>query len=582
MKDTYETSVLENYNHDNYASMVMQACDGFKYNESSKLIHYSDLHAEIPERSYSLEEYANVTTGELPICFMREKDGKLRVVTTPRTHALIIGATGSGKTQSISLPFAELMARSKQKPSMVITDPKKEIYYATAASFRDEGYDIKIIDFTNFQNTDRWNPRTPIFRHYHKLINVKKQVSVREVDGKLYNEFQGKIYKSQDELDFAINAEELIHNSEIDVRIDTITELICVTEDGKKDEWLAGAKNIFKAIIHGMLEDSVPNDRGYPLVTEETFSIDTLIKIFDSFEGSGENCDNGYFSERDHSSSKAYQLASGNLLLSSAQTSCGFTSMLASSMSKYRDSAIRQVTCGNSFSFEDFDDGKKPTVIYIVFKDETSTYDTLIGLFLSELYRALVDMIRKNDKNRKFPFYFLLDEFGNLPAFPDFDRVTSLGRARNIWFWVIIQSYSQLKEVYKDKSITIKNNLNTHIFLGTNDQETKESFSKECGQHTIISANSILYGNTSNINSYVKETVNLVPISRLSHIPPSECIVTGMNTDPIWSRFERHHTCPEFHIDRAPYVHNATIAFGDPKYDYKFKKQERKKRHSFF
>ena len=566
---------------DNYASLVMSACDGFKYDEHARLVHYNDLAKEFPERTYTLEEYSNLTTGELPVCIKRDDDNELQIITTNPTHALIIGATGSGKTQSVSMPFAELMARSNMKASMVITDPKKEIYYKTAPAFRDGKHNVKVIDFTDFKNTDRWNPLTPIFRYYRKLKGVRKSVTVKEVDGVLYNEFRGKVYTNQDELDFAINTEESMHSAEVDSRIDAITALMCTTEDSEKDEWSEGAKAIFKGILYGMLEDSDPNDRKFPLITEETFSIDTLLTIFDSFEGSGEDCDNGYFNDRDHATSKAYGLVSSTLLINAKVTSSGYISVLASYLSKYRDAAIRQVTCANSFDFEDFDDGKTPTVIYIVFKDETSTYDTLIGLFLAELYRALVDMIRKKGENRKNPFYFLLDEFGNLPAFPDFDRVTSLGRARNIWFWVILQSYAQLDEVYKKKATTIKNNLTTHIFLGTNDYETKESFSKECGMHTVISSSSILRGNEDKIEYFDKETVNLIPVSHLSRLPASECIVTGMNVNAVWSRFERHYTCPEFNVEREPYVHNATIALGDPKYKYVIKKMPERRRRRF-
>lgn len=566
---------------ENYASLVMSACDGFKYDEHARLVHYNDLAKELPERTYTLEEYSDLTTGELPVCIKRDDEEKLQIITTHPTHALIIGATGSGKTQSVSLPFAELMARSKMNASMVITDPKKEIYNKTASAFRDGGHNVKVIDFTDFKNTDRWNPLTPIFRHYRKLRGVRKSVKVTEVDGVLYNEFNGKIYTSQEELDFAINTEESLHSSEIDFRIDAITELVCTTEDSEKDEWSEGAKAIFKGILYGMLEDSDPNDRKFPLITEETFSIDTLITIFDSFDGSGEDCDNGYFNDRDHLTSKAYSLVSSTLLISAKTTSSGYISVLASYISRYRDAAIRQITCANSFDFEDFDDGKTPTVIYIVFKDETSTYDTLIGLFLAELYRALVDMIRKKGQNRNDPFYFLLDEFGNLPAFPDFDRVTSLGRARNIWFWVILQSYAQLDEVYKKKATTIKNNLTTHIFLGTNDYETKESFSKECGMHTVISSSSVLRGNTDKIEYFDKETTPLIPVSHLSKLPASECIITGMNINAVWSRFERHYTCPEFNVEREPYVHNATIALGDPKYKYVIREKRERRRRRF-
>ena len=565
----------------NYISEVMKRCDGFKYDEDAKLIHYTELSEKMPNNTYTLEEYSKASEGEVPICIMRDEEGELQIITQEPSHALIIGATGSGKTQSVSMPFAELAARSDAKPSMVITDPKRELYPTTAPVFRDKGYAIKVLDFSDFENSDRWNPFTPIFRAYQKKVMVKNSVTVVEEDGKLYNEYNGKIYKSQQELDFAINADESFYSTEVDAKIDSIANLICDAKDSEKDEWHEGAKSIFKGLCYAMLEDSVPNERGWPLITEETYSLSTLLKIFDSFTGAGDECDNGYFNDRDHSTSKAYQMVSNTLLTYAKSTSSGYISVFASYMARYRDAAIRQVTCGNSFSFADFDDGNKPTVIYIIFKDETSTYDTLIGLFLSELYRALVDMIRKKGENRKAPFYFLLDEFGNLPAFPDFDRVTSLGRARNIWFWVILQSYAQLTEVYENKATTIKNNLTTHIFLGTNDLETKESFSKECGERTIISSNSILRGSERRITNYEKATVRLIPISRLSNLEASECIVTGMNKNTLLSRLERHYSCPEFNEKRKPYVHIASITPGDPKYNYSMKKTKKRRRFDF-
>jgi hypothetical protein len=54
-----------------------------------------------------------------------------------------------------------------------------------------------------------------------------------------------------------------------------------------------------------------------------------------------------------------------------------------------------------------------------------------------------------------------------------------------------------------------------------------------------------------------------------------------MNVNAVWSRFERHDTCPEFNVEREPYVHNATIALGDPKYKYVIKKRPERRRRRF-
>ncbi|MBO5402805.1 MAG: TraM recognition domain-containing protein [Clostridia bacterium] len=123
----------------------------------------------------------------------------------------------------------------------------------------------------------------------------------------------------------------------------------------------------------------------------------------------------------------------------------------------------------------------------------------------------------------------------------------------------------------------IKDNLNTHVFFGTNNPETKREFSEECGKKTIISPTSALNGSGEYIEKYDKDVVALVPVSDLTHINPGECIVTQMNEDVFWSRIERCYTCPEFDSDNSlPAQRKQLLKFSDPKYTYVVKKKEKK------
>ena len=207
-------------------------------------------------------------------------------------------------------------------------------------------------------------------------------------------------------------------------------------------------------------------------------------------------------------------------------------------------------------------------------KDETKLYYGIISLFLTDLYTTLIDMTRKNgNKPRKNPFYFILDEFGNMPEFKDFDTVISSCGGRNIWFWLIIQSYAQLESVYGKSAEIVKDNLNMHVYLGTNNPETKQSFSNECGKKTVISPLSALNGDSDSITHFVRDEVAAVPVSRLSKMAVGECFITRMNSDVVESRLERYYNCPELiepFLGEGSYI--APFEAGDPKYEYPVEK----------
>ena len=61
------------------------------------------------------------------------------------THSLIIGSTGSGKTQCVILPLLRILAKAGE--SMIVTDPKGEIYEKTGGLLKEKGYNIILLNF---------------------------------------------------------------------------------------------------------------------------------------------------------------------------------------------------------------------------------------------------------------------------------------------------------------------------------------------------------------------------------------------------------------------------------------------------
>ena len=83
-------------------------------------------------------------------------NGKEIWVDDSEYHNLIIGSTGSGKTEMLVQPMVKCLAKSNQ--SMIITDPKGEIYERNANELRERGYKIVLLNFRDPQKGNCWNP----------------------------------------------------------------------------------------------------------------------------------------------------------------------------------------------------------------------------------------------------------------------------------------------------------------------------------------------------------------------------------------------------------------------------------------
>ncbi len=68
----------------------------------------------------------------------------------------VFGSSGSMKTTSFLL--TNLLELSKYLKSIVVTDPKSEIYRTTSSYFRSIGYIVKVFNLKDMKHSDRWNP----------------------------------------------------------------------------------------------------------------------------------------------------------------------------------------------------------------------------------------------------------------------------------------------------------------------------------------------------------------------------------------------------------------------------------------
>ncbi len=514
--------------------------------ENTKYYHYSEIGENFPNSIYYDELPDREINGVLKA--NRYVNGRiLQTYTGQESHVGVIAATGLGKTSSYGIPTILSFARQRVKKSMIMSDPKGELYRHTAATLRKEGYRVILLNFRDYLHSECWNMLTPIFRKFKKIEKIIDEVTVVETENGAKNQFRGRIYDSQQELDEDIRRAMDLLSGEVGNDIDNIANMFIETRKQDDPYWEDSARDVLKAFLWAMLEDSDPAKCSNP-ITEDTYSFNTILTVIATFkddEGIYYN-DGGYFTNRDKDS-RAYSLAKNTLIENGRPTRKCIMGAFVTKLSVFNEVAMRLITSCNSFEIAEIAEG--PVAIFIDYRDELKVHYQIISLFIQDAYRFLIEQANdKPDGKLDVPFYFILDEFGNFPAIKDFETTISACRGRNIFFILIIQSYAQLNSVYGAAvAEIIRDNLNVHVFFGSNNPATLEAFSNECGLWTRISPLSVLNGQGTEMDNYHIETIPLVPKSKLSCLQPGECIITEANSGYVlFSRLERYFLCDEF------------------------------------
>ena len=449
-------------------------------------------------------------------------------------HTLIIGTTGSGKTTTFINPTIQILSNTKTQPSMLISDPKGELYSLHAKSLIKRGYDVKVLDLRNPYCSIRWNPLEKPFEMYQEMLALDDKVRVNEEEG--YYIFEDKIYYDKEELQSTIQVKKQEIFDEVYEDLNDICSVLCPIKNKSEPIWESGAKNFILAITLAMLEDSENPELG---MTKEKFNFYNVMKIATNTQ---DDCEEliQYFNHRSPIS-KSVSL-SKQVLDASDKTRGSYLSTVFDKLSLFSDMSICSLTSANEINFANI--AIKPTALFLQIPDEKETRHTLAAMVILQAYKALVAKANTYpDLSLPRSVYFLLDEFGNLPQIHKLEQMITVGRSRKIWLALVVQSYAQLAKVYDEKSADIiKSNCNIQIFIGTTDQKTIEEFSKRCGNYSIIQKNVSFSSSNDGVGSSVsvKERPLIYP-TELAQLNNNQdmgnAIVSIFGYSPIRSKF---------------------------------------------
>ena len=449
-------------------------------------------------KNYKFEQLKEVKKDGVPVMAKMDSNEKsMQVAFNSPSHGLIIGSTGSGKTTTFVNPMIQLLATTQAGSSMIMTDPKGELFSLHSKYLTERGYDVKVIDLRDTYQSYRWNPLDSIYDMYEEYKNVYKQAYERndsfEESGlekanpkddftncKKWYEFRNKAYLTYESLVLGMKIYKKQLYDEVYENLNDLTSVLIPIENEKDPMWEKGARAITLAVLLAMLEDSEIEELN---MTKDKFTFFNLTKIL-------QNSNKDYLELRKYFQgrsplSKAYSL-SKQVCDAAESTRASYMSVVYEKLTLFNDSGICGLTSKSDFTPKSLTE--RPTALFLKIPDEKTTRHNLAAIFILDLYKSLIKVASANeDLSLPRNVYFILDEFGNMPKIENFDKMITVGRSRKIWFNMIVQSYQQLNNVYGDKAADIiKGNCGIKMFIGSNDIGTCKEFSELCGNITVV------------------------------------------------------------------------------------------------
>ena len=343
-------------------------------------------------------------------------------------NVLVIGGSGAAKTRSFVLPNI-LTANT----NYVITDPKSEVLLATGGYLKEQGYDVRVLNLVNLEQSDGYNP----FRYLRDEKDVLKLVN---------NLIQSTTPKGSHESD---------------------------------PFWTKAETALLQAIILMLFQEAPEYEQNFSMVMrvleyaevreEDEGHVSPLDLLFESIERRKPDS----VAVRQY---KVFKLAAGktakSILVSTAVRLAPFNLPQIQALTNHDDMDLYTL-------------GEKKVALYAVIPDNDNTLNFLVSLLYAQAFQALyysADQIHHGP----LPHHvrFVLDEFAAMPL-PGFTRELATMRSRSISASVIIQNMAQIKELYKDSWETIPGNCDTILYLGGNESSTHKYVSEMLGKATI-------------------------------------------------------------------------------------------------
>ena len=377
------------------------------------------------------------------------------------SNLAVYGASGSMKTRSFCMN--RILQGVSRGESLIICDPKSELYEKSSEYLRDRGYVVKVFNLVNPENSDSWN-------------------CLAEVEGQ--------------ELMAQLFVDVIIRNTKGDSKGDHF--------------WDSAEMNLLKALVLYV-------DKGYPEESRNMGQVYQLLTL------NSETALNSLFDvlPATHPAKAPYSL----FKQASDTVRSGVVIGLGSRLQVFQSELIRKITARDEIDLEL--PGQEPCAYFLVTSDQDSTFDFLASLFLSFVFIKLVRYADKNCEGGKLsvPVHVLVEELTACGTIPDLSRRLSVIRSRNISMSCVFQNLAGLQNRYPQNLWQeILGNADVQLFLGCTDPLTAEFVSSRTGLASVAVSSKSKQLGTWRISNYTPEFRETSGVGKRPVLTPDEVL----------------------------------------------------------
>lgn len=430
--------------------------------------------------------------------------------TETNNNVLVIGGPGTGKTRYFVKP--NLM---QLNANFFITDPKGTLIHDMGWVLEDAGYEIRTFDTIDFERSLHFNPIEYIEGEADTLRFV--ECLIRNTTGDDQHSGDPFWENAEKLLYTALISYLLLHCPEEDRNVPGLLSLLALADAREDDEdYLSPLDMLFHEIETGERLVRVADSTGYDISSREfqpASSGYAWVKVAKPVRPEDDFALSSY---------KQFKVATGKTL-KSIMVSCNVR------MKPFDIAEMKELLAYDEMALDHLGDARAKVAVFCSMSDTDSTFDFVFALLMQQALDTLCEAALSRFSGA-LPrcVHFVFDEFANIGTIPDFERMITVTRSRNIAVSMICQSLSQLDENYgENNAATIMNACDTLLYLGGKSADTNQKIAEMIGKQTVanVSVNDSRGANPTYTHNYGLIERDLMQASEVSRMPRDHALV---------------------------------------------------------